>query len=119
MTSAARILSRLQRFHGLAVEFRRAAQHGDSAGLERILVERRRLVEELDQADPPATESDRTARARLLESILEIDQGTEEILQRQRDEIGAELVAMGSGRRGLAGYGAGGRSAGKRIDERG
>ncbi len=110
---------RLERFRELAIEFRAAAEQGDASALGRILAERGHLITDFGRAAAPRNQREREARARVLESILEIDRGTEEILRHRRDEIGAELVALDSGRRGLTGYGAGGRSAGKRIDERG
>jgi hypothetical protein len=104
----------LRRFRDLAEEFRRAARSGDAEGMGAILAERRALLGTLTGgggSDP--------ARAAALREILDLDRESEAILERRRGEIRDELLALGRGKRGLHGYGAGTAGASKWIDERG
>ena len=114
---AAKVPENLERFHSLARDFRAAAERGDADAQERILADRRRLIAELEQTPGPRDDRERDARTRVLESILEIDREAERILERQRGEISGELMALDSGKRGLAGYATGTGSGGKWIDE--
>jgi len=108
----------LKRFRELAQAFRSAVENGDTTAQERILTERRRLVSEMERQGPPRREGDREARAKILSEILEIDRDAGALLERQRREIGAQLVALEAGKRGLSGYGLGAGRVGKWIDER-
>ncbi len=115
------VIERLERFRELAREFQAATESGDEGMMSGLLSERRRLVLSLEDEQPILTgpEEEQKARAKVIEAILEIDRETEEVLLRQRDDVGEALLAIESGRRGLDGYGAGGRKHGKLIDERG
>jgi hypothetical protein len=106
----------LRRLRTLADDLREAARLGDLPALDRILAQRRTLLDRLERADDG---EDARSRADLLVSILETDREAEEILKKRLADLGAELVALERGRRGLRAYaGAAGRSS-KWIDERG
>ena len=106
--------STLRRFRSLAGEFREAAREGNLDAMDRILSDRRDLIQRFG-ADPIR---DR-ASSEILENILEIDRVAESLLEKQRQDLGAEIGSMESGRRGLRGYRGNTRLASKLIDERG
>ncbi len=109
----------LLRFETLARDFLAAAERGDETAMAGLLDARGDIVRRLE-GDGPATvdAGDRAAR-RIVESILDLDRRAEELLTERRSRVGSELREMNRGRRGLAGYAAGGHRAGKWIDERG
>jgi hypothetical protein len=115
--SAPSVRDLLESFRDLAGEFRSAAHTGDLEAMERILARRRSVLDRLSAARGDG--SDRTAHAEIVESILALDREAEELLAGRRDEIGATLMEISEGRRGLTGYAAGRSSGGNRIDERG
>jgi hypothetical protein len=109
----------LERFRTLAEGFRHAARNGDLETMEDLLGQRRALAEGLARVESPRSEADRAEATRIVDAILDLDREAEEALRAHQAEIGGALVGLSEGRRGLTGYGAGARSGGKLIDERG
>jgi len=100
------------RLDELAREGRRAAEHGDLEAVAAALVERRACLARLAPGRIAATD------LAALERVRALDAETAALLEARRNRLGAELQALGEGRRGLAGYRPGTRAA-SRIDERG
>ena len=105
----------------LAARFRDAAARHDLPTMDEILATRRGLLERITaRVGASGASPDQARRSReLLVAILELDREAEELLAKQRDELGLELAALADGRRGLCAYGGDGRRNGKWIDERG
>lgn len=108
-------LDLLERFRRLATEFHEAAVRGDLPAMDALLSERRALLRRFGPPEDGGAENG--GRRELLEAILELDRKSERALESRRDDLGAQLLALDEGRRGLAGYGGGPRTR-SRIDER-
>ncbi len=111
----------LEKLRTLAKSFRDAAAQCDLPTMDKILATRRKLLERIasrEEDDGASAEQKREVRE-LLAAILELDREAEQLLEKQRDELGDELVALANGRRGLSAYAGRGRVSGKWIDEAG
>jgi hypothetical protein len=111
----------LDKLRTLAEGFRDAAAQCDLPTMEKILGTRRRLLERISSRgdDAGASAEQRKHVQDILAAILELDREAERLLEKQRDEVGDELVALANGRRGISAYASRRRDNGKWIDEAG
>jgi hypothetical protein len=114
-----RLRETLDRWSDSTEDLLRAARGGDLGALDGALARRRLLLEHLPGQLRAEDDAGRQACRAILAQLLETDREIEAILEQKRDEMGAELAAIGHGRRGLSGYRAGGQKSAKWIDERG
>jgi hypothetical protein len=111
----------LEKFRTLASRFRDAAARHDLPTMEDILATRRNLLERIAaRAESQEASAEQKRRSQdLLAAILELDREAERLLEKQRDELGDELLALANGRRGLSAYAGREKGKGKWIDEAG